>query len=602
MKEEKRVSDFNCFPIPLGPQQENDYAPFFLGQITRQKNKNVVCVTFTSGLERAKKRTLAAPQGVIIKQWVVGRERKNGRPPRFFGVNEREILEYPVQVIPWNYISESKRKKSAAEFFREFPVPTKVTSSFPLIGTSEGKNGHVIIYDSEREVFLKGFSHVGGGKIECSDVKSLPSEKFIDDVEQYNQATPMTSDTGQRFLLLVPKQKNQHEERGAHSVLDVGSWEELDVAANANSKRELKKLPSGSSVSEEEFFNRFQKFSYDCGFKYSPRDLMRFHTCVKCGFFTLLGGDPGTGKSSLALLYAKALAGSSYKDKHSLLRIDVNPGWMEPADLMGYYSTTAKCFCESGVGLVTFLKEAQEKYRQRIICLEEMNLAYVEHYFSDFIQQMSRVDGDRSITIKSDSGEETIVLGNNLRFIGTVNFDETTRELSPRFYDRCNYIELSIKDEFSNERKMIFPRSVTQINVPKFLEEGCSGSEVGAEDFNKWCVVSSGKEIDKEILTKLDEVYPILHSLHIAPSPRKVCDIYKYILTRPTFDGDEKQNEKILDEVIAQRILPVYRRPDDRQENDQRKLWRFLDDNKLILSKNLFARILRTETPYPDES
>ena len=362
-------------------------------------------------------------------------------------------------------------------------------------------------------------------------------------------------------------------------------------------------------INERDFLKRFLKFVKDCGYQYEPRDLIRFHTCVKCGFFTLLGGDPGAGKSSLALLYAKALAGAAYKeaeDTKTFLRVDVNPGWMEPADIMGYYSSSTREFCESEVGLVTFLREAEKKdCGLRLACLEEMNLAHVEHYFSDFIQQMSRIDGDRFITIARKFDEEKkkihfekIQLNNNLRFLGTVNFDETTRELSPRFYDRCNYIELSQEDQN-------FPRLESPVNTD-ILMQGCDGAEVTVKEFNEWVGEVSAESANRkypEILGKLDEVYPILRSLHIAPSRRKACDVYKYIVSRPlSIIRNEKGSWKlILDEVIAQIILPVYRRPNDRLEVWQGKLHKFLETNGLTLSEKMFTRILEIEVPYPDE-
>ena len=45
------------------------------------------------------------------------------------------------------------------------------------------------------------------------------------------------------------------------------------------------------------------------GFKYRRIDLASFHLSVKCSDLTVLGGLPGTGKSSLPRLYAEALAG-----------------------------------------------------------------------------------------------------------------------------------------------------------------------------------------------------------------------------------------------------------------------------------------------------
>ena len=365
------------------------------------------------------------------------------------------------------------------------------------------------------------------------------------------------------------------------------------------------------TVTEKEFLERFIGFVRACGYQYDTRDLIRFHTCAKCGFFTLLGGEPGTGKSSLALLYAKAIAGDAYKDKEQFLRVDVNPGWMEPADLMGYYSSSANAFLESEVGLVSFLGNAEKATGPRMVCFEEMNLAYVEHYFSDFIQQMSRAKGDRTVAIKKKRETcESISLKDNLRFFGTINFDETTKELSARFYDRCNYIELSPAGK-------TFPRLHSSVKNDIL----CKGDEIPSKVFNEWVDNAWEGKIDGWIMDLLDKVYPTLQSLHIAPNWRKACDIYRYIASRPPFravesknnddevrlqeyseSGKEIFNREVLDEVIVQSIIPVYRRPNEFLEEAQSKLLNYLQNNKLELSKNMFARIIKeNEVPYPDE-
>jgi len=609
------VSDVNNFPIPLGFRQAKDYASFFLGQITRQNNKNnnVVRVTFAPGYERAKakKQILAAPQGVIPDQWVVGRKLKSGRV-RFFGVNEQEILEYPVQVIPWNYITESAEQKSAAEYFRKPHETTVIHSTFPLIGRAAGRNGHVIIYDSEREVFLKGFSHVGKGEIRYSDVKFSSREKFEDEVEQYNQATPMTSATGQRFLLLVPEPKNEHEERGAHAVLDVGTWEELrflqsskdiDVgkktmgadksdaqASENNGVAQLdgnrqgnasgKALQQGSNQlesheSEVEFLKRFIKEVNDCGFYYKAQDLIRFHTCVKCGFLTVLGGAPGAGKSSLVKLYARAVLGKEVVKRRGLLTVDVNSSWVEPEDVLGHWGLDDSYRVETKTGIVPFLRTAIEATNLNMICLEEMNLARVEHYFSNFMQLSEQKDTERELAgvpldpdSKNSSKRDCLPVNESVRIIGTNNFDETTQRFSDRFYDRCNYIELQDCpwDVFVSSKPDV-DRAEFTLTVPWMQYKSWINAEVGKDDLKK--IKDTVGDKYKKICEALKK------SLNLMPSPRVGSLLINYIANRPSL-VDKVEVEKdnggeigidfveddckmiALDEFIAQRILPRY--------------------------------------------
>ena len=79
-----------------------------------------------------------------------------------------------------------------------------------------------------------------------------------------------------------------------------------------------------------------------------------------------------------------------------------------------------------------------------------MNLAQVEHYFSGFLQALERPHGRaRSAASRPElvapptrSPLADAELPRTLRFVGTVNFDETTRQLSQRVLDRANLIRL----------------------------------------------------------------------------------------------------------------------------------------------------------------
>ena len=668
----------------LSKYSNGEYPDFFFGKIGKDDKGNFrVEETLSRGRWRGKSIDLINDPVSVernVNTWVVGCARKN-REPKLFIDNE---LEAPVEIIPWNYIEQSEGGKiDAIMYFMEHgeSLGKPLTcETIPLIGGDKNK-GHIVICTSvkgqdgvDRDIFLKGFLSVGYSCIEYSNVhiwNGGEKEEGFQLIAGCNQTISLEY-KDQCFLMVVPKRNNEFKDNQSHSVLDFSAksgtdecgWKVLPTLSqqtDGNGPKQTKNSNNDSSaefrpsvggviadaierqaakggknaeetaethsntahhnvpaqksiITEEEFLKRFIEFVEKCGYKYNTRDLIRFHTCVKCGFFTLLGGEPGTGKSSLAQLYAKAIAGKAYKDREQLLRVDVNPGWMEPADLMGYYSASADGFLESEVGLVSFLEKAKEAAGLGMVCFEEMNLAYVEHYFSDFIQQMSRANGDRAVVIKKQrKGCESISLNDNLRFFGTINFDETTKELSARFYDRCNYIELSPTGE-------AFPR----LSGPVKNDILCKGDEISSKVFNEWVDNAWEVKIGEGIRSWLDEVYPILQSLHIAPNWRKARDIYRYIASRPRFLDEESRDDyeeieikkgenvskirvskfdlNVLDEVMVQSILPVYRRPNEFREKPQRELWEFLKNKKLNLSKDMFERILGIETPYQDET
>ena len=108
---------------------------------------------------------------------------------------------------------------------------------------------------------------------------------------------------------------------------------------------------------------------------------------------TVLGGVSGTGKSSLPRLYAQALTGDAdvWDDRYRM--VGVNPSWLDVGDLLGRVNVLDARFLPSDSGLYDLLIHAHEEYRRHtrnsglyIVCLDEMNLAQVEHYFSPFLQ------------------------------------------------------------------------------------------------------------------------------------------------------------------------------------------------------------------------
>ena len=543
--------------------------------------------------------------GTIVNTWVVGRgSTENGGGTKLFIDNEQES---PGQIIPWDYVEESKSTgKNAIEFFFGSPVPKGEIkcSEVPLIGGKE-KHGHVIIY--WLGCFLKGFTSVGDGQIQYSSVEIFSGD--FQSVAKINQATLMSYDT-KSFLVLVPSQNNEYEDRGEHSVLAYRngneSWETPRPVSNGENGEEAEADPvlldngdapvnlvpqeeeigpsggeemakkikgavtepnvttQGAIIKEEEFLRKLIRVAEECGYEYDARDLVRFHTSVKIGGFTVLGGAPGCGKSSLVALYARALLGKNkLEEDDSYLTIDVSPSWMEPEDVLGHWGLQGKYVC-SQTGLVKFLRKAADSENgfptMPIVCLEEMNLARVEHYFADFMQQLCRSEDERGLrgVPKDDSQNEPLKaflpLSPSLRFVGTNNFDQTTQRFSPRFYDRSNYIELvdARKSEpFSKD-------------VPSFKAD--FGSQVNRKTYESWFNKTPSHSILKPVVVdKYNSLTEVFKNVNLPVSRRVEVAILVYIANRPFLSecSDDPSNMdacqmRALDEVIAQKILSRY--------------------------------------------
>lgn len=157
-------------------------------------------------------------------------------------------------------------------------------------------------------------------------------------------------------------------------------------------------------------------------------------------------GISGTGKTSLAKAFAKAVGGHCTD-------IAVQAGWQDRDDLLGHYNAFEKRFYERDClqGLYR-AQTAAYKDRCNIILLDEMNLSRPEQYFAEFLSALEKNDPrDRLISLSESqlpNAPALLVEGRRIRvphnvwFVGTANHDETTNEFADKTYDRAHVMTL----------------------------------------------------------------------------------------------------------------------------------------------------------------
>ena len=176
------------------------------------------------------------------------------------------------------------------------------------------------------------------------------------------------------------------------------------------------------------------------------RTLRRFHLSLRSRGFVILSGISGTGKTWLAQAYARAVGGRE-------LLLPVAPNWTTNEDLLGYLNPISGAYHDTPFS--KFLRETALEWRLAIaeerkpvphyLVLDEMNLARVEYYFATFLSALEVRQRDE--TARVQLGEEVVLLTPNLRFVGTVNVDETTHGFADKVYDRAQLIELEAPRE-----------------------------------------------------------------------------------------------------------------------------------------------------------
>lgn len=248
-------------------------------------------------------------------------------------------------------------------------------------------------------------------------------------------------------------------------------------------------------IREEDFLDHFAEVVECRGYVFPREDLINFHVSMKAGGLTILAGLSGTGKSSLPLLYSEALG-----TEDSYLHVPVRPDWLDDRDLVGAFNALARRFEPAPCGIVEHLIAAAEDAETDegglyLICLDEMNLARVEHYFAQFLSVLELPVDRRHLTLFAPGlasaddpymPHRTVKLGENLRFLGTVNIDETTHFFSPKVLDRSQVVAFSAPDLSAPRRGgagALPPRTIPAVSWRQFRQWLRSGGEGTARDF-----------------------------------------------------------------------------------------------------------------------
>ena len=112
-------------------------------------------------------------------------------------------------------------------------------------------------------------------------------------------------------------------------------------------------------------------------------------TAIRTKPFLLLAGISGTGKSRIVRELAFKSCPKYLQDKDgttpgNYCMIEVKPNWHDSTELLGYYSNLSKSY--QFKKFVKFLVKAKlNPDVPFFVCLDEMNLAPVEHYFAEIL-------------------------------------------------------------------------------------------------------------------------------------------------------------------------------------------------------------------------
>jgi hypothetical protein len=277
---------------------------------------------------------------------------------------------------------------------------------------------------------------------------------------------------------------------------------------------------------------------------FDVNDVRRLYVAAKTKPFVILAGLTGSGKSTIARLFAAALGADAASGRFR--RIAVRPDWIDQSEVLGSVNPLRNRF-EPG-WLAETARQCERNLDQiHVVLLDEMNLAPVEQYLAEYLSALeeSRSGAERTtIPLYSegaapDNGDEwpfCLAFPTNLIVIGTVNVDETTRVMSERVLDRANVLQLSVA--ISDAHHQPRPRSVQPWYVP----------------FQEWdgiCV----REPDPHNHRFLVEVGEILQSIGIGVGQRAHTELERFVANA----NEILEPQVSLDLGVLQRVIPKIR-------------------------------------------
>lgn len=354
------------------------------------------------------------------------------------------------------------------------------------------------------------------------------------------------------------------------AVVDGGAGEEDQL-------RELKIVPPvidamrtwnpAPSENEADAIKRVERRLKATGLDYPDRTLRAFHTSMKVNETTqmaVLAGISGTGKSQLPRQYAAGMG-------IGFLQVPVQPRWDSPQDLMGFYNYIEQKFRPTDMARALWaLDEIHNpeavKDRMMMILLDEMNLARVEYYFSDFLSRLesrpapdalqdenARKDAEIELEIPKMANPPRIFPGYNLLFAGTMNEDESTQSLSDKVVDRANILRFAA------------PKSIKGGHTEGTVEPSLALSR---RTWQGWIKPMSEADRRGDATAKVEKLVGLMKDFKRPFGHRLGRAILAYVANYPVVEGARPFEDALADQIEL-RLLPKLRGIEVDQANTQ---------------------------------
>ena len=261
--------------------------------------------------------------------------------------------------------------------------------------------------------------------------------------------------------------------------------------------------------------------------------------------------------------------------------------------MIGAFNALAGRFEPAATGLVDRLVAgAEDLARGRggiyVVCIDEMNLARVEHYFAQFLSVAEEPVSRRRLQLFSRGVERPgepyalhreLAIGENVRFVGTVNVDETTHFFSPKVLDRTPVLVFE-------------PPSIEREPAARAKAQALATTPVHAEEYASW--VRGPEDADPAVRSFLVELDKPLRGIRSGIGFRLRDRVLSYTASaRELLPPD-----RALDLALAQGIVPRIRTQEPGFPDASAALSDLLPEKRFPRSSRLLARLRESGGSY----
>lgn len=326
---------------------------------------------------------------------------------------------------------------------------------------------------------------------------------------------------------------------------------------------------------------------------YTKNEILNIFISISQNFLTVFSGEPGTGKTSICNIVAHILGTSQVSslvqngegvELSRYVPISIERGWTSKRDFIGYYNPLSQAFEQANKHLYDGLRlldaEGKQSKYPYIVLLDEANLSPIEYYWADFMN-----------ICDSDSRFGKITLGNDiqlkipptLRFMATINNDDTTERLSPRLIDRATLIRLP--------------------DVPYTTVEDEDLSDTSFVNVVEWAALQAvfAPDTSLDLDAMPNEIYKSIcnlfrENMKFSVSPRVDRAIRRYWATAKNLFESEAGNDTTiiaLDYAVALKLLPKINGSGKAYLDFLIKFKELCEKNNLEKSRTILANIIK---------